>query len=367
MRILVVDDNRFTLSLLEKCLTHEGYGVVTCEDPEEGLRRAVMEEYDLLVFDLMMPRLSGFDLIRELRSKRTEDYTPILILTARDDLQARLDGLEAGADDLLVKPFEIEELLLRVRTLLRIKRLQVRLKKAQGQSVETAKLVAKGKMAADLAHELNNPLAVIRTSSQVLGAMLSGGDAEPLGELKKVTSAVDRMATLIRKLLWFHSPEGEPSEHCSVNEVIGQLLSTIVPQMKRDSIETVVELDPELPLLWCVREHLKQVLASLVTNAHQAIGNGGTIRVATGCEEGRIFIKVTDDGEGISRDRQDKIFDPFYSTKAVKGAGLGLSASYGIVRKYGGEITVDSRQGLGASFTVWLPLPEQGALEGSSG
>ena len=234
------------------------------------------------------------------------------------------------------------------------------LRRAQQQLVMSEKLAAIGELTAGVAHEINNPVAVIQGNLDVLDDVL-GGDAEPVRrEIRLIHEQADRIRQIVTKLLQFARP-GEFAGY--VEEVeINTLLADCVVLTRHNIEKRRIELAERFEAAVRVeinRSELQQVLINLIVNAVQAMPDGGCLLLASEdwVEDGETrgaTIRVRDSGQGIAREHLDRIFDPFFTTKKGSGTGLGLSISYTIVQRYGGRITVSSEPGAGAEFRVWL-------------
>ncbi len=237
-------------------------------------------------------------------------------------------------------------------------------KELKSQLFHAAKLVAVGELAGGVAHEINNPLAIISSESGVIRDMLDpqfGLDCSPekiRQELDYIDEAVFRARDITQKLLKFV----RKSEPCLVSCNINQLLEDVVSGLKErefavSDIQLVRDFDSSLPEMMIDPDQLRQVFLNIINNAGDAIGNSGTITLATQCSEDTVRISISDTGKGMTSEQIHRIFDPFYTTKEVgKGTGLGLSISLSIVQAMGGQIEVQSMPGAGSCFTIVLPL-----------
>jgi signal transduction histidine kinase len=241
----------------------------------------------------------------------------------------------------------------------------------RGRLVVSGRLAAVGELAAGIAHEINNPLAYVRANLSLLrqhweslGSELeksgaSGSCDELIAEgaemIDESLEGVDRASAIVRDVKGLaHAGRGERSM-ADLNELLDGVLRMAAPQLR---VAAVVEKDYGLlPLIACVPQELQQVFLNLILNASQAIANRGTIRVRTEAQNRSVMVWIEDDGCGIEADLIDRIFDPFFTTKPVgEGTGLGLGIAHEIVRKHGGEITIDSKPGRGSVFGVRLPV-----------
>ncbi|HHY46759.1 MAG TPA: PAS domain-containing protein [Firmicutes bacterium] len=237
-------------------------------------------------------------------------------------------------------------------------------KRLEDQLRQADKLSALGQMAAGVAHEINTPLTLISGYTELLLRELKDKGFEgTIDRLRMVSEEVDRIAEIVRNLLSFARPTRTSSDRCKVNEAIKKTLSLVERQMAYRGISLEVELCSDDPAIIGDSGELEQVFLNIVLNAIQAMPKGGhlwvTSRIEPSTEKNTrwVAIEFRDTGCGIPEENLMKVFDPFFTTKEVgQGTGLGLSVSYGIVRKYGGTISVASRVGKGSVFTIRLPV-----------
>ncbi|MBI4700613.1 MAG: two-component sensor histidine kinase [Deltaproteobacteria bacterium] len=230
------------------------------------------------------------------------------------------------------------------------------------QLFDAAKLASVGEMAAGVAHEINNPLAIVYETAGLMKDTLDPAFGQELDPdrfrelLDTIEQATLRGRNVTRQLLAFarrHEPEPVPLDAA---EQIRQVLAVKESAFRVSNIEVVTELAPALPPVLCDATQLEQVLLNLLNNARDAIGSGGRITVRTRRQGRMVAIEVQDTGCGMTREQMNRAFFPFYTTKAVgRGTGLGLSISYGIVKAHGGRIEVESEVGVGTTFVMTLP------------
>ena len=230
------------------------------------------------------------------------------------------------------------------------------LKRSQAQLVQAEKLAAMGRLAASIAHEINNPLQAIHNC---LHLTLK----KPLNEEKKTRylgmaqEEVDRLITIVQRMLEFYRPSREGMAPTDVHAIIENVLALSSKRLQRGRITVTKKLASDLPNISAVSDQLKQVFLNLVINAIEAMPQGGELCIETKLSEDGdgLSMALTDTGVGLSEKELENIFEPFFTTKAT-GTGLGLSVSYGIIERHGGRIEVQSELGKGATFTVYLPL-----------
>ena len=233
----------------------------------------------------------------------------------------------------------------------------------QRQVVQADKMAAVGQLAGGAAHELNNPLGVIRSFAQ-MGAsrarMLQ--DGELVDGFDEILQATERCTRIVRGLLDFSRSPKDVMGAVDIAQLLTDSVFLVQTQFKGRSVEVIEDFAADVPPAHGNANKLQQVAVNLLQNAFQAVGVGGRIRVAAQVTlEGHVDMVVSDNGHGIPAEVRDRIFDPFFTTKGTgEGTGLGLSITYGIVQEHGGTITLNTRQGGGAVFTVRLPAHGRG-------
>ncbi len=231
------------------------------------------------------------------------------------------------------------------------------LKKIHSQLLHSEKLSAVGKLAASIAHEFNNPICGIRNVLDGLQrrAKLEGED---LQMVELAIRECGRIARLTKDLQSFNRPTSGKETSVDVHAALEDILLLCRKDMKTKGISLSKEFVPSLPKIQAVEDQLKQVFLNLLTNGAEAIASeNGTITVRTEDRGGAVAVQFQDNGQGITPENMERIFEPFFSTKsAASGTGLGLSVSYGIVTRHGGTIEVESTPGIGSTFTVLLPV-----------
>ncbi|MBY5993254.1 cache domain-containing protein [Ferrimonas balearica] len=277
-----------------------------------------------------------------------------------DQLQERSQQIQAAAAQLEMKVEErTYSLKQRTKELKRNIRL---LEETRQQMVTNEKLVALGELTAGIAHEINNPTAVILGNIELIKMELGGQDHEVDEEIELIVQQVQRINTIIQSLLQYARPGdlAMPLERQPVNPIIEEMLVLVRHSLRKQSVDVQLEL-AATAAVEVNRQQLLQVLINLVVNAAHALDGEGQVRVATGdwlAEDDSIkgaWITVADDGCGIPPEVLSRIFDPFFTTRK-QGTGLGLSLSYGIIRRFGGLMEVESELERGSVFTIKLPM-----------
>jgi two-component system NtrC family sensor kinase len=232
--------------------------------------------------------------------------------------------------------------------------------------VQSSKMAALGKMAAGVAHEVNNPLAVIREKAGWMRDLLEEEDVrsspnfqEFEDAVEKIEQHVERAGNVVHRMLGFARRMEPVCNDIQLNEILRQIATFLDNEMRFRSIELVWNLDQNLPTVQSDAAQIQQVILNLVDNAIDAIDRNGCITISTGFDAGNdtVRIGIRDNGPGMDKDVQRQIFDPFFTTKKVgDGTGLGLSISYTIISKLGGSMCFESEVGQGTEFTIILPV-----------
>jgi two-component system NtrC family sensor kinase len=247
-----------------------------------------------------------------------------------------------------------------------------RIAETQRQLTQADKLASVGRLAAGVAHEINNPLTGVLTYASLL-AKRHEGDAQTAADLEVIVRETKRCRGIIRELLDFARPTAPLRKPTDINKVVGRSVAVVMNQLTEYHVELVMDLAPDLPEASADGNQIQQVLVNLLLNASDAIGpEGGQIRVATGTAQvvpvgeaainwangarTMLEVRVEDTGSGIPPDALTHIFEPFFTSKGARGTGLGLAVSWGIIESHEGTIEVQSELGRGTRFTLRLPL-----------
>ncbi len=415
--IIVAEDNADMRRLLHHLLSRE-YRVRTARNGREALDMVHERPPALVLTDVMMPEMTGTELCRELKSSPATCAIPVILVTSKAERSMKIEGLELGADDYVIKPFHARELLARVRSSVRLRvaqdeleernqRLQeanlrvesalTELKEAQVQLVQRERLAGIGELAAGVAHEANNPLNFAANANRALIASLADiedvvqeivglGSLDALdaeGSLEKVRrlcserhfdesaetlreltgiieEGLERTTRLVGDLRSFAGPRTVLAETLDVRAGLVSTLRLMSHSLRDSGIDVVLEADDDLPLLVGDPRTLNQVYLNLLKNARDAMsGLSGTIHVTLAAEDDALVVRIRDEGHGIPEEVRQTLFEPFCTTKGPgQGSGLGLSISSSILYGAGGSLSLLETSEHGTTFEIRLPLPD---------
>lgn len=226
----------------------------------------------------------------------------------------------------------------------------------------TSKMASIGRLAAGVAHEINNPLAIINEKAGLMKDLVGMTEDFPhkerfLKTIAAITKSVDRCSAITHRLLGFAKRMDVKLETIDLEELLKEVLSFLGKEAAYRNIQIDFHVDEEIPSIESDRGQLQQVFLNIINNAVAAVDKDGHIDIwIEKRRDGQVRVRIKDDGHGISRENLKKIFEPFFTTKKEYGTGLGLSITYGIVQKLGGNIEVESEVGKGTSFIITLPI-----------
>lgn len=416
--ILIVDDTPANIGLLVDALEGRDFRVAVAQDGEEALQRAQRIQPDLVLLDIMMPGIDGFETCRRLKMVEGLHDVPVIFMTALSFTSDKVSGFEAGAVDYVTKPFQVEEVLARIDTHLALRRMRQeiieqnrrlqesyaqlqassrQIEEMQRQLLQAEKMAAIGQLAAGVAHEINNPIGFVSSNLAMLRRYLDGllqlvevyERTEPAldhhpelrSEIAHCKQAVDldflredahtllsesldgaqRISRIVQDLRAFSRVGEAEWQEADLHAGIDNTLRLLAGELGGK-----IDLRREygnIPRVECVPAQLNQVFLKLLMNAIQAvskISKGGTITIRTGSTAETVWVEIEDNGCGITSEHLGRIFEPFYTTREVgQGSGLGLALAYGIMRRHGGRIDVKSVPDEGTTFTVRLPIRQK--------
>ena len=355
--VLIAEDDESAARVLRQILQSQGYRVSIAEDGAAALRMLEEDPPDLLLLDWMLPGVSGLEVCHRARQRWDQLRLPILMVTARTDPESVYAAFDAGASDYVMKPFRGAELRARVAAHLRTRRLIEERRRMEDHLSERDRLSTLGLLASGVAHDLNNPLAVISAHAQLL--LRRAPDESSAGQLREILDAVERCRRIAGDLLHFarrHPVERQPLD---VGEVLRATMAMRDKDHAAERIESSLDLPPSLPPVVADPHQLQQVFLNIVLNAEQALRERGSVlHVSADVEDGSLRVRFFNDGPPIPAELVPRIFEPFFTTKPEdEGTGLGLAICRRIVQEHGGELDASS-DAAGTTFTIRLPLAD---------
>jgi signal transduction histidine kinase len=363
-KILVVDDDRLNSRILSAILKSEGYEVLVASSGEEALQGYDKFLPDLVLLDVIMPGINGFETCRELRKRHGETTAPVVFITAKSESDDVVEGLTAGGVDYLPKPFRAKEALARIRTHITLKLVMERQANLVDQLSKAN--AAKNKFLGMAAHDLRNPLASIRGLAEFLiDGTVGNLSPDQLDLIKTIHDASQSMLILVNELLDVATIEsGELKlnpEQKDLVEIVEKsvYLSNIEAAKKNTKIILKAELAKAVLLIDSAK--IRQVVDNLLSNAIKYSPPGSQIVASIGKSDKSWVFSVLDQGPGIPEDERDKLFKDFgrlsvKPTGGEKSTGLGLAICRKIIDAHKGTIEVENQQAGGCLFRVTLPL-----------
>jgi C4-dicarboxylate-specific signal transduction histidine kinase len=371
-RLLITDDDTASRNTVAALLSPSGHSVRFAANGDEALAAVAQEPPDLVLLDVMMPGLDGFEVCRRIRARQGADYIPIVLITALDGRSDVVRGLEAGADDFLHKPVHGAELRARVANLLKVRDYHRMLASERDRALATVdelrqqllradRLATLGTFAAGVSHELNNIAQVLNSALEPLPPG-PAGEAEPeeLSTRDMLTYVTNHVAELSRTVLRMarpsegHAPE---SDLCRIVEEVRNMLR-LTGRTRHARVSVV--MPPEGCVIRANPVNAQQVFLNLIGNAADAVADTREPAIEVGVRVhpgGPIEAWVQDNGPGMSEAVVARIFEPFFSTKPPgSGTGLGLPVVKQIVESWGGRILVQSQPGTGTRMVLEIPL-----------
>ena len=362
-KLLVVDDVQTNVLLLKALLSKEGYGILVANNGQEALEVIRNENPDLILLDVMMPGMDGFEVAERLKSEEYRCEIPIIFLTALDDTQSIVNGFKLGAGDFISKPFRKEELMVRIKhqlSLVAARRI------IEEKNEELRKTIAgRDKMYSVIAHDLRSPMASMKMLLNTIMMSVETAKIDPdifdMLEMSNKTS--EEVFSLLDNLLkWTKSQLGKLTVIPQKLDISG-LADGVVEVM--NSVAEVkhiklIRTDHESFFVYVDIEMIKSILRNLISNAVKFSNPDSEIKVGIKAEDGKVIVSVTDSGKGIKKEDQHKLLKDSthfttYGTNSEEGSGLGLLLCRDFARKNGGELWFESEENLGSVFSFSLP------------
>jgi len=385
IKILNVDDNNANRYILTRILTKVGYKIIEASNGKEALRLAKTEQPNLIILDINLPDITGYEVCQLLKSDPLTDFIPILSISSHYiKNEDWIYGLECGADNYLIKPIENHVLLAIVKSMLRIQNSEQKLRAALKEA-ETVNYV-KTQFLANISHELRTPINVILSALQVSDIIVKDIDLldtkkSKLIEYNNVMKQNGfRLIRLINNLIDVAKVDSGfmnlNLKNIDIIKIVEDMTLSVANFVENRQIELIFDTDMEERIIACDPDKIERIMFNLLSNAIKFTNAGGKITVNIFDKGEYIIISVKDTGIGISKENQKKIFQRFLQvddslSRNTEGSGIGLSLVKSFVYMHGGEITVESDCGKGSNFIIKIPVKildktEEGAFESLS-
>lgn len=377
--ILIIDDEPGVLEGLRYFLEDEGYDVHEALEANEGLEVFRSVRPDLVLTDLRMPGMSGIELIGEIR--KLDRDTPIVVVTGYGTLESAMDAIKLDVFDFITKPIDLDSLkgtLEKAKaTLTRVDQVEREMaslreqldlfqnqwKEQLSRFAEVEPLIHTGRLVAGILHNLNNPLTYIMGQAQLLRILHP--EVENIDVIQQQATRMKRIMSTVTKKM--QDSQNRQSSWLQLTDILKEEMFFLESHpCYKLQIETEWRLAPNLPLIKGRTSDFSQIFGNILRNAAEAMSGQPLKRIviSSGHDEEAIYVRISDNGPGISAHLRERIFEPFFSTKSSgttmvggMGMGIGLYHCRELIRHHGGQIEVSSKPGEGATFIITLPLP----------
>jgi signal transduction histidine kinase len=380
--LLVIDDERPILEMLEMSLASEGYNVMTAESGKEGLKIFEEQGPKLVLTDIKMPGMDGIEVLKKI--KALDDEAEVIVITGHGDMNSAISALQHGASDFITKPIRDEVLMLSLERAKKkmamtqqlkdytenleqkVEACTLELRQAQEESIKNERLATIGETVAGLAHYIKNILTGLRGGVYMVNTGMAKDNSPMLKEgWAMVQRNIERVGDLALALLSYSKERVPERSVCRPNEMLSEAVVLFRERAEEHRVNLDVALDPNVKEAYLDRDGINNVLLNLISNAIDACiydtdtSKAWEVTVKTKLEmdadsEEVILFEIKDNGCGMTDEVRSKLFTRFFSTKAGRGTGLGLLNTQKIVHEHGGEIAVESQPGQGTTFTVRL-------------
>jgi len=366
--ILVVDDMPVNVRLLSRILNAEGYRVQTAADGLEALARVEADPPDLILLDIQMPEMDGYEVCERLKADERFNHIPIMFISALTDTEGIVKALQLGGVDYITKPFKVNEVTARVSSQLTLvnQRKQIEALREQDRRQFEALNAMKTQFINMAVHDIKNPLGVVWGYAELLETLTVPADQQELLDmaLEGITRSAAKMRQLVTDILdlaQIDTGVGLAIAAVALTEFLSACLQSFAVAADQKSITLTFEPPAEELFVPIDATRMERVIANLVSNAIKYTPDGGSVTVAAARDTDHAVITVTDTGLGIPADDLPYIFDTFYRVKAethrtVEGTGLGLAIVKRLVEQHGGTIEVTSELHHGSCFEIRLPM-----------
>jgi signal transduction histidine kinase len=358
-RVLVVDDNQSILKVVAMGLQSKGFDVITASNGREGLERAIASDPDLILLDIEMPEVSGLQVCEQLQENPSTRNIPIIFLSALSEIPDRIRGLDLGAVDYVVKPFDVDELMSRVKAALRVRE--------RHSATEHQLDSLKKEFLQLVSTEMTHPLSAIRGFSELLELGLSHMDpTSQMDCLREINRSSKALSGLLDDFtILAQADDIKPTNSMDLMQVIREVVADLQRESQALGQTAELSLPSEPPPR--VPGHprfLTRAVHHLIANAQKYAGPAGHVRVVVAYDPTTEHVKmmVEDNGPGIAATYHEKVFEKFFQLDSTQargqagaGMGIGLPVARAVARGLGGDVTLWSLQGKGSRFTLSLP------------
>ena len=361
-KILCVDDEKKNLKLLEALLVPQGCEVTSAENGEAALEYLSSSFPDLVLLDVMMPKLDGYEVCKKIKSKKETQFLPVVMITALREEEERIKGIEAGCDDFISKPFDKHELLARMKSLLRIKSMHDELQYSYAKLNELQ--ILKDNLVGLIVHDINNLLMIATINFHRAFIKREGFSEDIKRSLNVAGMHMDELAALVSDFVDIgRIEEGKISmnmEETDIDALLSSAIEKMSPVAQYGGID-LKKIDLSQPFRFTLdRGLIVRIMNNLILNAVKFTPKGGAIEVGAVIVENGLRLSVKDTGAGIPPGYEEKIFEKFSQTEGEqvyfkKSKGLGLTFCKLVAEAHGGKIWVESELGKGSTFYVTLP------------
>jgi signal transduction histidine kinase len=397
-KILLIDDERPILEVLDISLSSEGYEVLTAESGPAGLEIFKREDPRLVITDIKMPGMDGLEVLRRIREFEKE--AEVIVITGHGDMDTAISALQYGASDFITKPVKDEALMLAIRRAEEkiaiasqlkehtknledaVQKCTLELKTAQQELLKKERLATIGETVAGLAHYIKNILNGLRGGMYKMNSAMDREEPRLLQEGWQMAHRnVEKISELVLDLLSYSVERELRCAGCIPNEIVSEVVESLKPLAEENKVQLRCSLDSNIGEIHLDADRIHRAILNLALNAIEACiydpdrSKSFRVQIKTRLERDgsgseKMVLEVTDNGCGLSKGVRAKLFSRFFTTKKEKGTGLGLLITQKIIREHGGEIEVESAEGIGSTFRVALatqaPEPHQVTAESLS-
>ncbi|HEX7334738.1 MAG TPA: ATP-binding protein [Pyrinomonadaceae bacterium] len=375
-KVLLVDDEPSIRLTMGEFLKRAGYSVLTAADYDSAVVHQA-EDLDVAVIDINLPGKSGIQLLQKICDAPI--YVPVIMITGEPNLSVIPEIVRAGAYDFIAKPIVKDVLLNAVGRAVEKKRLtdekrrleqeikryaeelELRVEERTAELIETHKqlltherVAALGRAAAQVAHEVKNPLAGLLLYSMHLKSKAGNFSESEAYLVDKIVETINHLNSRVEQILGFARPVNLTLRRGNFNQIIDDILELLRPQLTANNVEVRLSMGQEAACSMMDEGSMRGALMNLILNAIEAMRGGGTLSITVEQTDQSVRIEIADTGPGIGEEEAKKIFEPFYTTKE-QGLGLGMPYAKKIIDQHGGTISLSSQQGEGTRISIVLP------------